>query len=32
MCNFERRRIKIDITPDGFLRALEPIPKTEEPK
>jgi KaiC/GvpD/RAD55 family RecA-like ATPase len=30
MCNFERRRIKIDITPDGFLRALEPIPKTEE--
>jgi KaiC/GvpD/RAD55 family RecA-like ATPase len=32
MCNFERRRIKIDITPDGFLRALEPIPKTEETK
>ena len=30
MCNFERRRIKIDVTPDGFLRALEPIPKTEE--
>jgi KaiC/GvpD/RAD55 family RecA-like ATPase len=29
MCNFERRRIKIDITPDGFLRAIEPIPKTE---
>lgn len=32
MCNFERRRIKIDITPDGFLKALEPIPKTEETK
>jgi KaiC/GvpD/RAD55 family RecA-like ATPase len=32
MSNFERRRIKIDITPDGFLRALEPIPKTEETK
>jgi len=27
ICNFERRRIKIDITPDGFLRATEPIPK-----
>lgn len=27
MCNFERRRIRIDITPDGFIRALEPIPK-----
>jgi KaiC/GvpD/RAD55 family RecA-like ATPase len=27
MCNFERRRIRIDITPDGFVRALEPIPK-----
>jgi KaiC/GvpD/RAD55 family RecA-like ATPase len=27
MCNFERRRIRIDITPDGFLRAIEPIPK-----
>ena len=32
MCNFERRRIRIGITPDGFLRALEPIPKTEETK
>jgi KaiC/GvpD/RAD55 family RecA-like ATPase len=32
MCNFERRRIKVDITPDGFLKALEPIPKTEETK
>ncbi len=30
MCNFERRRIHIDITPDGFLRATEPIPKTAE--
>lgn len=30
ICNFERRRIKVDITSDGFLRALEPIPKTEE--
>jgi len=29
MCNFERRRIKIDITSDGFLKALEPIPKPE---
>ena len=27
MCNFERRRIRIDITPEGFIRALEPIPK-----
>jgi KaiC/GvpD/RAD55 family RecA-like ATPase len=32
MSNFERRRIKIDITPDGFLRASEPIPKPEETK
>jgi KaiC/GvpD/RAD55 family RecA-like ATPase len=30
MCNFERRRIRIDITQDGFLRAIEPIPKTAE--
>jgi KaiC/GvpD/RAD55 family RecA-like ATPase len=30
MCNFERRRIRIDITSDGFLRALEPIPKMPE--
>ena len=28
MCNFERRRIRVDITSDGFLRALEPIPKS----
>jgi len=27
ICNFERRRIKVDITPDGFLRATESIPK-----
>lgn len=27
MCNFERRRIRIDITPEGFIQALEPIPK-----
>lgn len=32
MSNFERRRIKIDITQDGFLRAIEPIPKTKESK
>jgi KaiC/GvpD/RAD55 family RecA-like ATPase len=32
MCNFERRRIRIDITSDGFLRALERIPKAEETK
>jgi len=32
MCNFERRRIKVNITQDGFLKALEPIPKTEETK
>ncbi len=30
MCNFERRRIHIDITPDGFIRATEPIPKMAE--
>jgi len=30
MCNFERRRIHIDITADGFLRAVEPIPKMAE--
>jgi KaiC/GvpD/RAD55 family RecA-like ATPase len=29
MCNFERRRIRIDITPDGFIRPLEPIPKPQ---
>ena len=32
MCNFERRRIRVDITKDGFLRAIEPIPKTPETK
>jgi len=32
MSNFERRRIKVDITPDGFLKALESIPKPEETK
>jgi len=32
MSNFERRRIKIDITQDGFLRAIEPIPKSKEAK
>jgi KaiC/GvpD/RAD55 family RecA-like ATPase len=30
MCNFERRRIRVDITQDGFLRAIEPIPKPPE--
>ncbi|MEM2104697.1 MAG: ATPase domain-containing protein [Candidatus Bathyarchaeia archaeon] len=30
MCNFERRRIKVDITKDGFLRAVEPVSKTPE--
>lgn len=30
MCNFERRRIHIDITNDGFVKALEPIPKPPE--
>ncbi|MEM2994945.1 MAG: ATPase domain-containing protein [Candidatus Bathyarchaeia archaeon] len=32
ICNFERRRIRVDITPEGFLRAVEPIPKTAQPK
>ncbi|MEM3641186.1 MAG: ATPase domain-containing protein [Candidatus Bathyarchaeia archaeon] len=32
MSNFERRRLKVDITQDGFLRAIEPISKTEEIK
>jgi len=32
MSNFERRRIKVDITQDGFLRAVEPISKAEETK
>ena len=30
MCNFERRRVRVDITPEGFLRALEPVSKTEK--
>jgi len=30
MCNFERRRLRIDITPDGFIKLLEPIPKPSE--
>jgi len=25
ICNFERRRIRIDITPEGFVRPIEPI-------
>jgi KaiC/GvpD/RAD55 family RecA-like ATPase len=32
ICNFERKRIKVDITPDGFLRATEPIPKPSRQK
>jgi KaiC/GvpD/RAD55 family RecA-like ATPase len=32
MSNFERRRVKVDITPEGFLKAIEPIPKPEETK
>jgi len=30
MCNFERRRLRIDITPEGFIRPIEPIPKPEK--
>ncbi|MEM2419619.1 MAG: ATPase domain-containing protein [Candidatus Bathyarchaeia archaeon] len=30
MCNFERRRIRVDITKDGFLRVVEPLPKAFE--
>jgi len=30
MCNFDRRRLRIDITPDGFVKPLEPIPKPTE--
>jgi len=30
MCNFERRRIRIDITPQGFIKALEPVPKLQK--
>jgi len=30
MCNFERRRLRIDITPEGFVRPIEPIPTPEK--
>jgi KaiC/GvpD/RAD55 family RecA-like ATPase len=30
MCNFERRRLRIDITPEGFIRPIEPIPQPEK--
>ncbi len=30
LCNFERRRIRVDITRDGFLRIVEPLPKISE--
>ncbi|MEM0058527.1 MAG: ATPase domain-containing protein [Candidatus Bathyarchaeia archaeon] len=30
MCNFERRRIRVDITKDGFLRIVEPLPKQSQ--
>jgi KaiC/GvpD/RAD55 family RecA-like ATPase len=30
MSNFERRRIRIDITQDGFIKTLEAIPKPSE--
>lgn len=30
MCNFERRRLRIDITPDGFIKPLELMPKPSE--
>ncbi|MEM2387321.1 MAG: hypothetical protein QXO50_04850, partial [Candidatus Bathyarchaeia archaeon] len=30
MCNFERRRIRVDITKDGFLRVVEPLPKAPQ--
>ncbi len=29
MCNFERRRIKVNITSDGFLKALETVQEEE---
>gem|GEM_PF-393974 len=32
MCNFERRRVRVDITHDGFLRPIETIPKAEQTK
>jgi KaiC/GvpD/RAD55 family RecA-like ATPase len=28
MCNFERERVRIDITKDGFVRPIEPFPET----
>jgi len=30
MCNFIRRRIRVDITSDGFVRPVEPILKAEK--
>lgn len=30
ICNFERRRLHIDITLDGSIKALEPIPNSPE--
>lgn len=30
MCNFERRKIRVEITPDVFLRVIEAIPKIGE--
>jgi KaiC/GvpD/RAD55 family RecA-like ATPase len=30
LCNFERRRMRVDITKDGFLRIIEPLPKLSE--
>ncbi len=32
MCNFERDRIRIDITKEGLVRPVEPFPKTFEMK
>ena len=32
MCNFERRRLRVDITPDGFLRKSESTPKKSDRK
>jgi KaiC/GvpD/RAD55 family RecA-like ATPase len=32
LCNFERRRIRVDITKDGFLRIVGPLPKLPEPE
>ncbi len=30
MCNFERRRLRIDISPDGFVKSLEPESEPSE--